>query len=84
MNIHEAFIKLKENPNLLIKHNDDVYKNIDGKIYVTDMYKPLSGSKNNLDNNHIYFELTQFDWENAFTLEEVLSNDWEVVEWKKL
>ena len=43
MNIVEAFNKLKENPNLLIKHNDDVYKNIDGKIYVTDMYKPLSG-----------------------------------------
>ena len=80
MNIVEAFNKLKENPKLLIKHNDDVYKNIDGKIYVTSFFNPHSGSETNLDNNHNYIELTQFDWENAFTLEQVLSNDWEVVE----
>jgi len=84
MNISEALKKIQENPNLLIKYKDYVYKNIDGKICMTDVYKPFSGSKTNLHNNHNYLELNQFDWEfseeKLFTLEQVLSNDWEVAE----
>ena len=66
MNIHEAFIKLKENPKLTViyknhrykKSGKNIYKNIDGVDVDFKIYKEFA----------------------HFTIEEILSNDWEVVE----
>lgn len=65
MNIVEAFNKLRENPDLVIKCKDINYKQRLGNIY----YLILD--------NDVY---SKMDIEKPyFSLEEILSNDWEMV-----
>jgi hypothetical protein len=68
MNIVEAFNKLKENPNIAIK-------SIYGGIYV--MNKGVVYKKRNIE------EVTDLSEDNEvwfFSIHQVLSDDWEVVE----
>jgi hypothetical protein len=66
MNIIEAFNKLKENPNSVIKCRGLNYKQMLGDIY------------SKIPDSNIY---SKIDIEEPyFSLEEVLSNDWELVE----
>lgn len=66
MNIVEAFNKLKENPDLVIKCKGIKYNQILGDIY------------------HFVFDNNMYSKmdikESWFSLEEILSNDWEVIE----
>lgn len=66
MNITEAFNKLKENPNLTIKYKKYKYQQRSGKIY-----KNINGIDVDFK---IYKEFAHF------TIEEILSNDWEILE----
>lgn len=65
MNIVEAFNKLKENPNLVIKFKNIKYRQISGIIY----------SKTNDDDRFYEIGIDEI-W---FSVFEVLSNDWEVI-----
>jgi hypothetical protein len=64
MNIIEAFNKLKENPNLVIKCKDSCYKLKDGWLCYNEF-----GCDFACINNSCFLEM-----------EQILSNDWEVVE----
>lgn len=66
MNIHEAFTKLKENPKLTV-----IYKNHRYKKSGKNIYKNIDGVDVDFK---IYKDFTHFN------MDEILSNEWEVVE----
>lgn len=65
MNIYEAFNKLKENPNLIIKHKAYKYIQRSGTFFCYKINKSI---------NDIHTEGM------IFYLDEILSNDWEILE----
>lgn len=65
MNILEAFNKIAENHKITIKLGDTRFINIEGIIYRSLNYSPYSNIGKEQD---------------AFNYEEILSNNWEVVE----
>jgi len=72
MNIIEALNKQKENPKLVIFCKNLKYKRPWGGIF-----------SNTLSTNYYRDTDTIELYEPCFSVEEVLSNDWEVVEWKR-
>ena len=80
MNIIEALNKLKENPNIAIKCGDTTYMKRDrmGVLYkCIEIYKRIKKDKFHREETFLPLDKITTAY---FSLEEVLSNDWELVE----
>ena len=74
MNIIEAINKLKENPNIVIKCGDTTYMKRDSMGV---LYKCIKKDKFHREETFLPLDTITTAY---FSLEEVLPNDWEIVE----